>query len=109
MKKTKLVAPALREAQAERTVDLLREVGGLYRETLRTLSTEERCRRALKAERRTEHDLSTPPERAAPLLEARFGWSAPRISRSRRMALSGGDLCYPFDRGGSAADALHRR
>lgn len=74
MRKTKLVAPALREAQSERSAEHLRQIGGPHREVVKNLSTEERRQRALKAERRMEHDLNSPlPERADPMLEARFG------------------------------------
>ena len=74
MKKTKLVAPVLRKAQSERAADHLRKIGGPHRETVKNLSFEERRQRALKAERREEHELnSPPPERADPMLEARFG------------------------------------
>ncbi len=74
MKKTKLVAPVVREAQSKRATEHLRRIGGPHRETVKTLSTDERRQRALKAERREEHELNSPaPERANPMLEARFG------------------------------------
>ncbi len=86
MKKTKLVAPALRTAQSERAADHLRQIGGPHREAVEKLSTEERRQRALKAKRRVEHDLnSTPPERADPMLEARFGLTK-RVSISSSSA-----------------------
>lgn len=89
MKKTKLVAPALRKAQSERAAEHLRRIGGPHRETIENLSTEERRQRALKAERRVEHDLNSPePERADSMLEPHFGLTkspvlTPEFQRAR--------------------------
>ena len=74
MRKTKLAAPNLRAEQSRRARDHLIEIGEPHREAIKRLSTDERRRRAMKAERRAEHELNaTEPERTRPMLEARFG------------------------------------
>ena len=74
MRKTKLAAPNLRAEQSRRARDRLIEVGEPHREAIKRPSTDERRRRAVKAERRAEHELNaTEPERTRPMLEARSG------------------------------------